>query len=321
MSSNRHILTCDLGGTNGRFGLFQQTTSGIEQIKTCRVPTSSADSFTHLLELAIQTGFPGENIPIERAVLAVAGPILGQRIQLTNIPWDLVLPEAEKALGCPCVAINDFTAQAAAWCSHIAPAADCIHRGVSDPTRPIAVVGAGTGLGKAILLAPGEQPLQQRILSSEGGHLPMAVADEEDFAFLRFAREKLGFQPLWDQIMCGPGISLMHEFLTGVQLSPADVASTFADDSPTLHMAARYYGRVCRDFVLDILALGGVALCGGVAAQNPILVRHPEFRQAFIDSRAHRQLLEQVPISLLTDSDSGLWGAATWGFALQEASP
>ena len=83
-----------------------------------------------------------------------------------------------------------------------------------------------------------------------------------------------------------------------------------APDSPTTAWFARFYGRAVRDYVLTVVAAGGVYLSGGVAAKNPLLVRHPEFAREFWASPTYGDFLRTVAVRLVRDEDVGLYGAA-----------
>jgi glucokinase len=119
--------------------------------------------------------------------------------------------------------------------------------------------------------------------------------------------------------MTGAGLALLHRFLTGEAVTPRDVVGLLSDESRTVAWFARFYGRVARDFALETLALGGLYVAGGVAARTPALVTHPGFAREFRSSPAHGDLLARIPVRLIADDASGLWGAARR--ALMEALP
>ena len=79
---------------------------------------------------------------------------------------------------------------------------------------------------------------------------------------------------------------------------------------------ARFYGRICRNLALQFLAFGGVYIAGGVAAKTPNLVMHPEFKREFCSSKTMGHVLEKIPVSLNSNQESGLWGAALQGVDL-----
>jgi glucokinase len=105
-------------------------------------------------------------------------------------------------------------------------------------------------------------------------------------------------------------LTAIHEFLAGPHLKPAQVAEAFPRHPETLEWFARFYGRACRNFALETLSRGGLYIAGGVAAKNPEIVRHDSFKNEFMDSAAMNHVLAKLPVFLLNDQNSGLWGAA-----------
>ena len=90
----------------------------------------------------------------------------------------------------------------------------------------------------------------------------------------------------------------------------------FSEHTETLEWASRFYARVCRNYVLETLALGGLYIAGGVAAKTQELLTHQAFEKEFRSSDTLADLLAKVPVSLIRDENSGLWGAAV--LALQK---
>ena len=119
-----------------------------------------------------------------------------------------------------------------------------------------------------------------------------------------------------DTVVSGKGLSLVHQFLTGNKLQPAAVAAELSVGHDSQKWMARFYGRICRNFALQILAFGGVYIAGGVAAKIPDLVMHPEFRKEFRRSETMEHVLAKIPVMLNSNQESGLWGAAVQGVAL-----
>jgi glucokinase len=70
---------------------------------------------------------------------------------------------------------------------------------------------------------------------------------------------------------------------------------------------------VCRNYALETLSLGGLYIAGGVAARNPELIQRTAFRKEFRSSDTLTHILEKIPVFLITDQNSGLWGAAQFG--------
>ena len=148
-------------------------------------------------------------------------------------------------------------------------------------------------------------------VASEGGHASFAMESEDEIEFFHFLlQHSRSSYPSWEEVVSGRALSTIHTFFTGDELAPAQVAGLFTPDNPTLQLASRFYGRMCRNFALETLARGGVYIAGGVAAKNPILLTHEEFERSFLNSAVHGDLLRDIPVSLIDNQESGLWGAA-----------
>ena len=254
------------------------------------------------------------SLPIDQseiAVLAVAGPIInGVYSNPPNIPWDIDLSGGLKNLNqIRCLLINDFVAQAYACRSPVIGSARQIIAGQIDASAPLAVIGAGTGLGMAALVPNGAGGYVA--VPSEGGHCVFPFESQAEFEFMQFVMDKLNAPYVETEfVVSGRGLSLVHQFLAGEKLTPAEVSAGLSHDSETLAWTAGFYGRACRNYALQVLARGGVYIAGGVAAKMPLLVMHPAFEQQFTNSKTMSAMLEKIPVYLNTNEESGLWGAA-----------
>jgi glucokinase len=342
------LLAADIGATNRRFALFSSRAEAEGAVSlTLRrelwLPGREFPSFSHVLGALLAGADPffrtGE---AESAVFALAGPITGDSCRLSNLPWLIRAQEIQTLLDIPSILlINDFAAQGQAClipeCNEIA----VIQEGAPSPEHPAAIIGAGTGLGKALLLPAAAYGLPSsgscgntrflpaalltraaasRILSSEGGHaeFPFVTPEEEDFA--AFVRRETGCARLiGDTIVTGSGLGHLHAYLTGIRLPDVEASDKALLHPRILEWFARFYARACRNFVLETLALRGLFITGGMALRLPVLT-HPAFLPEFRHSAAHHGLLRRVPVLHLQDPRSGLWGAALQGIVSRRES-
>ncbi len=310
----KSILAADIGGTNSRFAYFTLDEKGTLTLNDTQwIETRKSTSFSHLLGLLDRSEF---SLPTDRsdiAVLAVAGPVIrGVYSNPPNIPWNIDLSSSLKDFNLKrCNLINDFAAQAYACRSPIIDSAQQIIAGQIDSSASLAVIGAGTGLGMAALTPDGAGGYVA--VPSEGGHCAFPFESQAEFEFMKFVMDDLCAPYVETEfIVSGRGLSHVHQFLSGEKLAPAEVSAGLSHDSETLAWMARFYGRACRNYALQVLARGGVYIAGGVAAKMPILVTHPEFEQQFHRSKTMAPMLEKIPVYLNTNEESGLWGAAFW---------
>ena len=309
------ILAADIGGTNSRFAHFQtDLESTLALVDTLWLPTDDADSFAQLLDQLRSSDFSLPADAADIAVIAVAGPVEHDSYCAPPyISWDIDLAyEAVANTFQQAVLINDFVAQAYACRSPLGKSARNILPGEIIAGGTVGVLGAGTALGKAILVPISTDAYMA--LPSEGGHGYFPFLSQEEFAFQKFYREKSGQKHITGNlVVSGRGLRYLHWFLTGEDLAPEEVTARLNRTSETLAWAATFYGRVCRDYALEVLARGGLYIAGGVAARTPALLTHDHFRSEFLDSPTMGHVLSTIPVFLMDNQDSGLWGAAFHG--------
>ena len=308
----KNILSADIGGTNSRFAHFTINTDGkLSLVESVWLKTTEAGSFPELIDNLKKSVFGLKPDGADIVVMAVAGPVEDKvKSNPPLIAWDIDLSDAEEEFGFKrCILINDFIAQAFACRSPIAEAAEKILPGSPAPDAATAVIGAGTGLGKAVIM--GNREGGYIAFPSEGGHTNFPFVSEREIAYQRFLLKERNDQYITgNTVVSGQGLSYLHQFLTGRKLEPSEVVQEFPQYPETLEWASRFYARVCRNYVLETLAMGGLYIAGGVAAKSPELLTHPAFEQEFRSSDTLSALLAKIPVSLIRDENSGLWGGA-----------
>lgn len=327
----RHILAADIGGTNCRLARFSLAPEGrLARERSVWLESPSLQTTEHLLA-ALERELALHPSHADATVLAVAGPVSGGVCgRLTNGRLELDVRPLAVPGAPPVRVINDFVAQACAcltdmgeqarllWPPEASPAPSAV------PVRaPRAVLGAGTGLGVAALFpldmaAPGADGWL--VAPSEGGHAAFPFAGEEETAFHAFLRRALRLPyARGDDVLSGRGLALLHEFLAGERLAPGEVGRrALGAPTATLRWYARFYGRACRNVMLATLCSGGLWITGGIAARNPRCVDCAEFFAELHAAPAFAGWLRSVPVRLMEDAESGLWGAARYGRMLLE---
>lgn len=306
------ILAADIGGTTSRFAHFTaDENGGLSLVSQIWLKTAEADSFPSLLNNLRASNFPADPQSADIVGIAIAGPVIaGVRSKPPLIPWEIDISHAERDYGFRrCFLINDFIAQAFACISPAGNSAEPIISGSPDRQSAIAVIGAGTGLGKAVLVPDGRGGYNAN--PSEGAHACFPFIGEKELAFQLFLLNMHKTRcATYNHVVSGSGLSAIHEFLAGRHLEPAQVVEQFPNHTETLAWFAGFYGRACRDFALETLSLGGLYIAGGIAAKNPEIVRHESFRDEFLNSETMRHVLANMPVFLIRDQNSGLWGVA-----------
>jgi len=304
------ILAADIGATNSRFAFFRgDDPAGLSLVSSVWFPTAQAASFQELLASLASSDLGLDHERADLICLAAAGPVQGESYcQPPHIAWDIDLG---RDLGgdTPSLLINDFVAQAWACLSPVARAAQEVLPGQADPQATKAVIGAGSNLGHAALAPDGRGGWVP--VASEAGHAAFSFFGPEEAAYQEFLGQERGDPyPIADTVVSGKGLSYLYQFFTGRKLEPAQVGEALDSHPPTLEWMARFYGRACRQWALQVVALGGVYIAGGLAVKLPDLVRHPAFGGEFRLADPTNRILAGIPVWLITDENSGLWGAA-----------
>ena len=311
----KNILAADIGGTHSRFAHFVAEENGnLSLIEIKWLNTADAGSFGQLIGALSSAGMSLNPQDADTVVIAIAGPVEhGTKSSPPLISWDIDLSTAERDFGFRDSAlINDFVAQAFACISAAGRSADRVLAGQPAQEAALAVIGAGTGLGHAALMPDGKGGFTA--LPSEAGHSNFSFISEREYEYQEFLLKERGEHYITgNTVVSGGGLSYIHQFLTGEKLPPAEVAGKFSKHPETLEWAARFYGRACRNFALQTLALGGLYIAGGVAAKSPELVFHKAFGTEFRSSDTLPALIGKIPVYLIRDENSGLWGAAEYG--------
>jgi len=313
MTPRTTILAADIGATNARFAVFEHGPAGLVMGPSMWLDSAGAGSLAELLGALRRADPPMDPGRADMVALAVPGPVRGGVLcDPPNLSWGIDVSDPG-ALGLHrVVLLNDFEAQAWATLTGVMADALPVLGGAAHPEGTLAVLGPGTGMGHAALVPDGRGG--HVALASEGGHALFPFQGEEEFALQRFLLARTGrSQVIGDMVVTGSGLAGVHAFLSGEDLTPAQVGARLGDHPRTLRWAARFLGRGCRNHVLQTAARGGLVVCGGVAARNPALVTDPAFAAEFLASDTHAALLAAVPVRLNTRQDSGLWGAAFFG--------
>ncbi|SEJ58530.1 glucokinase [Pseudomonas linyingensis] len=306
------ILAADIGGTSARLLLARGTDDGWQTLRLQTLASRKHADFSSLLRAFLLSGEHPQ-----AACIALAGPLEHQRVQLTNLPWSLDAAELAESLGLRQVElVNDFVAQAHGL-PLLQPHQLCtLQTGAAPPEGVRALLGAGSGLGMALVAGTPQQPL---VLRGEGGHADFAPQDEQQLALLRHLLPRHGRVSL-ELLLSGPGLTRLYAFLGGQSVdaptlpSAAQISQAAAAGEvlavATLELFARLYAAVAGNLALTALARGGVYLCGGIAPKILPFLQRQEVREAFCAKPPMRALLERIPLHVVLDEQLGLRGAA-----------
>ncbi len=303
---NRHAdgprLLADIGGTNARFAL-EEAPGDITQIRVY-----SGDSYPTLLD-AIQHYLQEVKISrINHAALAIANPIDGDQVHMTNHDWSFSIEATRRALGFDTLlVVNDFTALAMALPSLTDAQRIQIGSGTRRQNAVIGLFGPGTGLGVSGLI-----PTDGRwiALGSEGGHASFAPADEREDQVLRYARKKFPHVS-FERVCAGPGIELIYRALAARDHQPVNhpidtptvVARAHAGEPLALETIACFcgiLGTFASNLAVTLGTLGGIYIGGGVVPKLGELFMRSPFRARFEAKGRFATYLANIPTYLIT---------------------
>ena len=303
MSQTPAVLIGDIGGTNARFALVRE--AGPERLRRLTV-ASFADP-----AIAIKEILADADGPVDRALLAIAGPVTGPAAALTNGLWRFDAERLAAAVGLERVLLlNDFAAQALALPELAAD--DLVPLGgpgeSADSAAPLAVLGPGTGLGVAAILADGTP------LVGEGGHVTLPATTAEEAEVLETLRRRYGHVSA-ERVLSGEGLASLYQVVGGRQAcSPAEVTTAARDRDPAAEKALALFfgflGTVAGNVALTFGARGGVYLAGGILPRLVPELRHSDLYLRFVSKGRFRQYLEAIPLRLVSHADPALLGLA-----------
>lgn len=309
------ILIGDIGGTNARFALLVDAYSEPKFFPV--VQTADFETLNDAIQANV---LDKSSVQPRGAILAIAGPIRGDEIPLTNCPW-VVRPKAMIAdLGFQDVlVINDFEAQALAIASLGENDREQIGAGQLATAGSRAVLGPGTGLGVAGLVHAQHTWIP---VPGEGGHVDLGPRTDRDYQLFPHY-EPIEGRVSAEQLLCGRGLVHIYRAICHVDgveprlVTPADVTTNaLTADKPeaaaveTLSLFSTYLGRLAGDIALIFMAKGGVFLAGGISQKILPALRKPEFRQGFEDKAPHNELMRQIPTYVITHPLAALAGLA-----------
>jgi len=313
MTADNYSLVGDIGGTNARFALVRSGEVAPEAIEV--LPCSDYDNLDSAIGDYLQRSGVAE---VQKVCLAVASPVSGTQVRMTNNHWRFDSEEVRRHFGWSAFkVINDFTAMALGV-PHVA-ADKLVHvcGGPGNASRPRLVIGPGTGLGVSGLvpLRHGWVPLM-----TEGGHVDFAPTDETEMAVLRILKARFGRVSV-ERILCGQGLLNLYQAHAEIQDvaapldAPEKITAAALDHSDSLaRYSLRHFceilGRVAGNAVLTLGGTGGVYLCGGILPRFIDFFLESPFQKGFEDKGRMRPLLEATPVYVVTDSYTGLLGAA-----------
>ncbi len=313
MNATATGLIADIGATNTRFALVGP---GGAITRTRVVATDDYASLSDAIEDYLTTEAPPAKPTL--AVVAVAAPVTGDMVTMTNNPWTFSIQAMGKQFGFTALhVINDFVANALAV-PQLAPAdRQQIGGGAPVEGAPIGVIGPGSGLGVSVLIPQGNRfvPLQ-----GEGGHVTMAAADKREAAVLELMRKRFDHVSA-ERFLSGPGLVNLYNALCELAKEPAApltaaqiTDSRTGEEEPRAREATAMFcamlGTIAGNLALTIGARGGIYIAGGIVPKLGAAFAQSDFRERFEAKGRFHGYLAAIPTYVITHSSPALLGAA-----------
>ena len=312
------ILIGDIGGTNARFAVIEHAQAEASEPQI--VPTADFATIDDAIRAAVLERL---SVQPRSAVIAVAGPVNGDEIPLTNCPWIVKPKGMATTVGLmDVVVLNDFEAQALAVVALGDHQVEKIGGGDPLPHAGRAVLGPGTGLGVAGLIRSGGKWIP---VPGEGGHMDIGPRTPRDYQVWPHI-EPLEGRVSGEQILCGRGLVNTYRAValadgnTPVLTTPAEVTKAALEKSDpvaeeALSLFVTCLGRTAGDVALVFKAQGGVYLAGGIAQKIVPALKAGNFRTAFNDKAPHSAWMSEIPCYVITDPLGALAGLAAYARA------
>ncbi|MCW5773333.1 MAG: glucokinase [Rhodospirillaceae bacterium] len=319
------ILAGDIGGTKTVLGLFEEGGAGLRLERETEYPSAAYASLEAMIAEFLKEP---ARVPLHRACFGIAGPVVGGRAKLTNLPWVVETRGLAEALQTARIALLNDLQATALGAIHLEPSA--LH--VLNPGKPrsepatIAVIAAGTGLGEGFLFWDGTR---HRPGASEGGHVDFAPRNAAEGELLDFLRARFGGHVSYERVLSGPGLVHLYEFerrrsgapepdwlaprlANGGAAAVAEVALAGQDPAcvSALQRFAAIYGSEAGNLALKVFALGGVFVAGGIAPKILPALGDGAFMQAFTAKGRFAPLLGDIPVRVVLNPRAALIGAA-----------
>lgn len=353
------ILAGDIGGTKTNLALYEWGTARVEPVRCELFHSADYTSLEDMLEEFLTPpapptpldaldatdpeaadatpAEPPAPLTITAACFGIAGPVIDNHSQTTNLPWVVDGPALAKRFGIPRVQLlNDLEAAAYGILLLRPDEVEVLNQGAPPKKRQaLAIIAAGTGLGEAILFWDGKT---YRPMPSEGGHADFAPTNDQEIELLRYLRGQY-LHVSYERVLSGPGLHAIYEFLrdtkkneptwlaekikaghAAVEIAEAGLAGQADIAKQALDLFASIYGAEAGNLALKALSLDGVYLAGGMAPKLIKKLKDGTFMKAFTSKGRYKRVLANMPVKAVMNEQTALLGAASVAAALSQAA-
>jgi glucokinase len=310
-------LVGDIGGTNARFGWIESENAPLTDIDTL----PGADFPTIVDAIRAYLARHGKSQP-RWCCIGIANPVVGDVVKMTNHDWAFSISGVQSELKLDrFLVINDFTALALSLPAMQPSDLRQVGPGTAVQGAPLALLGAGTGLGVSGLLPAGSGH-RAIPLNGEGGHVTLAAVDEREEKIVAILRRRFGHASA-ERALSGPGIENLYlavcevagvkdpQGLGAAQVTERAAAGSDAHCIEAMDLFFGFLGTIAGNLALSLGSLGGLYIGGGIVPRLGDAIDKSRFRQAFENKGRFRKYVERIPTYVVDAKVSpGLIGAA-----------
>lgn len=309
-----NALVADVGGTNIRLGI-----ANLDDLSVSQILSYQCADFGNI-DGAIQKYIDDSGASFELACIDVATAVTGDVVSLTNNHWEFSQDKLKEQFGLTkLIVINDFTAIAMSVPSIPDDKKVQLGGDKAVSNKPIAIYGAGTGLGVAHMVHSGTKWLP---LEGEGGHVDYAPVEEDEIAVLTELQKKY-HRVSAEQVLSGLGLVQIYQSLCawkGLEAKayePADVSKHGIDGTDkiaeqSMKIFCRVLGSFGGNLALNLKTYGGVYIAGGIVPRFIEYVKQSDFRRRFDDKGRLSRVVVDIPVYIVTEEQPGLIGCAAY---------
>ncbi len=312
------VLIGDIGGTNARFAIVPGRDAPVEHFH----PVETA-AFPDIETAVKESVFAHTKLRPRTALIDIAGPIVGDAVDLTNAAWIIRPRDTIARTGVEdVILLNDFEALALALTA-LAPE-DVVKIGGGEPwpTGAKVVLGPGTGLGVGGLVRAGGESGLWVPVPGEGGHVAFGPAEADEFAIWQNVEPEHG-RISGEVLLSGRGMVALYRAVAKTEGSaaryetPAEVTKAALDATDplavrTVSLYARLLGRLLGDMALVFMAHGGAYVGGGIPPRILPFLKSGEFRSAFDAKFPHEAVMQTIPVFVIVGENPALKGLAAF---------
>ncbi len=351
------IVAGDIGGTKTHLALFDWKKDRVDPVRLESFHsadyTSLEDMLTEFLapptapqsihDVAAEKGdvveveCPAEKPQkIDAACFGIAGPVIENRCQTTNLPWVVDGATLAKQFDIPRVKLlNDLEAMAYGVLLLRPDEVEVLNAGTPPAqNQALALIAAGTGLGESILFWNGSR---YQPTPSEGGHADFAPNNDNEIELLRHLRSSY-LHVSYERVLSGPGLHAIYDYVRdskkneptwlAEQIKAGDPAAAIAEAGlkgqadiakQALDLFASIYGAEAGNLALKGMTLNGVYVGGGIAPKLLAKLKDGTFMKSFTNKGRYKRVMSSIPVKVVMNQKTALLGAASVAASLSSA--